>query len=376
MAERKQRILVIGGGFFGMYIAEYFARRGARVLLCEKDADFMQRASLVNQARVHNGYHYPRSVLTALRSRVSFPRFCTEFADCIDDSFQSYYLIGALLSKVTGIQFEKFCQRIGAACEPAPHRITSLVNPNLVEAVFTTREFAFDAVKLKQSMRARIEEAGVEYRLNTRVQSVSSAGGRIEAELVGTSQQGLADSIDVDQVFNCSYSMINQVLGASQLELIPLKHEMTEMCLVEVPEPLREMALTVMCGPFFSLVPYPSRGLHSFSHVRYTPHYQWHDAPGKTYTNAHQHFDRVAKPSAWRSMIADAQRYLPLLSECRYRESIWEVKTLLPRSEVDDSRPILFKRDYGLKGFHCVMGGKIDNVYDAVNIIEQQGLSV
>ena len=57
---------------------------------------------------------------------------------------------------------------------------------------------------------------------------------------------------------------------------------------MEVPEPLREMALTVMCGPFFSLVPYPSRGLHSFSHVRYTPHYQWHDAPGKTYTNAHR----------------------------------------------------------------------------------------
>ena len=30
------------------------------------DADLMQRASYANQARVHNGYHYPRSLLTAL----------------------------------------------------------------------------------------------------------------------------------------------------------------------------------------------------------------------------------------------------------------------------------------------------------------------
>ena len=56
------RIVIIGGGFFGMYIAEYFARQGKKVLLCEKEADFMQRASYANQARVHNGYHYPRSI--------------------------------------------------------------------------------------------------------------------------------------------------------------------------------------------------------------------------------------------------------------------------------------------------------------------------
>ena len=42
----------------------------------------------------------------------------------------------------------------------------------------------------------------------------------------------------------------------------------------------------------------------------------------------------------------------------------FEVKTVLPQSEHDDSRPILFKRCGELPGLVSVMGGKIDNVYD------------
>ena len=70
-------------------------------------------------------------------------------------------------------------------------------------------------------------------------------------------------------------------------------------------------------------------------------------------------------------MIRDATRYIPCLSECQYQSSIWEVKTILPRSDSDDSRPILFRPNYILKGLHCVMGGKIDNIYDALHEIER-----
>jgi hypothetical protein len=66
-------------------------------------------------------------------------------------------------------------------------------------------------------------------------------------------------------------------------------------------------------------------------------------------------------------MARDAARYLPALAACEYRDSLWEVKTVLPRSESDDSRPILFRPDHGLDAYHVVMGGKIDNVYDVAD---------
>jgi hypothetical protein len=63
-------------------------------------------------------------------------------------------------------------------------------------------------------------------------------------------------------------------------------------------------------------------------------------------------------------MVKDAARYVPMLAECRYEESLWEVKTVLPRSDVDDSRPILVRRDHGLAGLTCILGAKVDNIYD------------
>ena len=141
--------------------------------------------------------------------------------------------------------------------------------------------------------------------------------------------------------------------------------------MVNIPEELSNIGITVMCGPFFSVMPFPAAQLHSFSHVRYTPHYEWYDGENMLYRNAHEHLANQKIESNWNKMRYDAKRYIPLLNDCTYKESLFEVKTVLPRSEEDDSRPILFKPDYGgMKGFHYIMGGKIDNIYDVIDSIE------
>lgn len=375
--EIMTQILIIGGGFFGMYLAEHFAQKGCNVRLFEKEPQFMQRASYANQARVHNGYHYPRSVLTALRSRISFPRFVNEFRECIDSDFEKYYLIGNPLGKVSAKQFLKFCERIGAQCELAPGKIKSMTNPALIEACFSVVEYAFDAVKLRDLMVERLAGSTVNCSLNTSVETVRQQGKGLQVDLLhGETDQETNDSetVHADHVFNCTYSRINYVIANSGIDLVPLKHEMTEMCLVEVPDQLKKVGITVMCGPFFSVMPFPPVGLHSFSHVRYTPHYEWKDNDGSDYDDAYARHISSQRNSAWRYMQKDAARYIPVLSECAYHSSIWEVKTVLPRSESDDSRPILFLPHHRLKGFHCIMGGKIDNVYDAIEAITSQQL--
>lgn len=364
-----KNILIVGGGFFGMYLAEHFARTGHRVQLVEEAPSFMSRASYANQARVHQGYHYPRSILTALRSRLAFPRFVEEFRDCIDSDFAMHYLIGAPLGNVSAHQFIKFCERIGAPCEPAPNSIQRLMDPALIEAAFSTVEYAFDAVKLRELMVARLDAAGVARRNEASAQSVRPRGDGLLVDIIDVAT-GQPEEVYADHVFNCTYSRINHLLANSSLERVPLKHEMTELCLVTPPEELRKVGITVMCGPFFSVMPFPSAGLHSFSHVRYTPHYEWSDETENTLCNPRA----TKRRSAWRHMQKDAARFMPVLSQCEYQRSLWEVKTVLPRSDADDSRPILFRPHHGLRGLHCVMGGKIDNVYDVVAAITSQGL--
>lgn len=353
--------IVIGGGFYGCSVALELSNYGHKVCLLEREAEIMQKASYVNQARIHQGYHYPRSILTALRSRVNFERFNEEFSDCVYSSFDKYYAIGKISSKVNAEQFRLFCDRIGAPHHKAPKHIKALFNPNLVEDILGVREYAFDSVKLKKIMFEHLHKAQVELLLNTGVDTVKQLGNKLR---VNYSTNNSETAISANYLFNCTYSRINQVMDNSTLSLIPLKHESTEMALVNVPEPLKKIGITIMDGPFFSVMPFPARQLHSLSHVRYTPHNYWQDDQNKPFLNADKHIELASASSFHVHMLKDAQRYLPILSECQYMDSLWEVKTVLPQSEVDDSRPILFRRSEQLPNMISIMGGKIDNIFD------------
>jgi hypothetical protein len=57
------------------------------------------------------------------------------------------------------------------------------------------------------------------------------------------------------------------------------------------------------------------------------------------------------------------------LRDCRYVRSLWEVKTVLPESGANDSRPILFKRDSGAPNVISLLGGKIDNIFDLADVL-------
>ena len=365
--------IIIGGGFYGLYIADFIASQGKRVLLCEYEDSCMTHASYNNQARIHSGYHYPRSLLTGMRSCLSFPRFIKEFPDCVIDDFAKYYAIGRILGKVTAQQFQNFCQHIGAPCQPAPSNICRLFNSHYIEAVFDAREFAFDATILRDNILQRCASNGVEICTGTQVLEFRQiAGGGLETDITSKKEGGLF-TIRCRNLYNCTYARINKLNAASGIRLIPLKHEMTEMALVEVPEEIQNRGFTVMCGPFFSIMPFPSRQLYTLSHVRYTPHYEWYDKEeNDTYTDAYRILAEDPKHSYYQAMVHDAARYMPSIGKTVYRDSLWEVKTVLPISEVDDSRPILFKSNYaGISGYHCIMGGKIDNIYDCMDFIRQ-----
>ncbi|MCY9844248.1 FAD-dependent oxidoreductase [Vibrio caribbeanicus] len=369
--NHKFDVIVVGSGFYGLYIAGYYADKGKSVCIVELEDDAMKRASYNNQARVHNGYHYPRSVLTGLRSRMSFPLFVKEFSECIVDNFDKYYMISSKLGKVTPKQFKMFCNRIEAEWSNAPKSITELVNSQFIDAVYTTKEFAFDAIKLKNHLLNRLDRRNITFLFNRKVTKVSQTKNMKGIRITTEPSQ---EYFEARHVFNCTYSMINSITSSSNMEIIPLRHELTEMCLVEMPDHLKNIGFTIMCGPFFSMMPFPAKGMHSFSHVRYTPHFEWDDTSYLSYKDPYSIHTATNRSSAFKKMIYDAKRFIPSLEDVAYKESLWEIKTILPRSDSDDSRPILFKPNYQFSGFHCVMGGKIDNVYDVISEIERLAL--
>ncbi|NMZ01717.1 FAD-dependent oxidoreductase [Pseudomonas proteolytica] len=366
----NQEAVIIGGGFYGSAIAVYLAKqRGIkRILLIEREPALLMRASYNNQARVHNGYHYPRSFTTAYRSRVNLPKFVRDWPLAVKQDFTKLYAIARRNSKVTAKQFERFCREIGADIRPADAVLRALFEPRLIEDVFLVEEHAFDTTQLASWALRELKESGVQVRYQTRVTAISR-GARSPLNVVVETSQGGQEVITCRYVFNCTYSGLNQFAGDFPGVSTGLKQEITEMALMQMPASLRHLGITVMDGPFFSMMPFPARGLHTLSHVRYTPHLHWTDQLG---VDPYHKLDQYEHATRVDKMLRDVGRYIPEVLKAKHVDSLFEVKTVLVKNEGDDGRPILFERHVALPGAYSILGGKIDNIYDVLEKLDAE----
>lgn len=328
-------------------------------MLVEAEEQLMDRASRVNQARVHTGFHYPRSSLTAVKSLILQKRFSAHFAEAIVDDFQMLYAIASRRSKVSAKRFHRMFRDIGAPISLAKPTQAALFNPTKVEAVFNCTETAFDALILRHLIIDRFEAAGMTAILNTSAEEIAETQDGLDVTLSD------GRTVRARYVFNVSYAALNKLLIRAGLESADLKHEMAEIALITPPEELLEYGVTIMDGPFFSLMPHPTEGLHSLTHVRYTPHWAWTDAK----RSAPPSYSTPPFSSKVKYMLSDGERYVPSLAGSTYRKSLYDVKTVLMRNESDDGRPILYQRRPNNSRLISILGGKIDNVFDLFELV-------
>ena len=356
-------VVIIGGGFYGVNIALHLARHKnvGRIIILEREKELLARASCANQARVHNGYHYPRSFATAYRSRINFPTFIADWPKAVKKDFTNIYAIANNNSKVTSSQFQRFCQLVGAKVKPADD-FNFFFDSDLIEKIFLTEEYVFDYRKIAEWAAKQLRLADIEVIYDTTVTEIR-AGQKLS---LTCQTNDYTYEIRSGAIYNCTYSGLNQVSGDFNGTLSKLKHEITELALMQMPAELEKLGITVIDGPFFSIMPFPSKKLHTLSHVRYTPHMSWFDQRGIDPYFKLANYDKLTRSDR---MIRDVQRYLPGIKSAIYKESLFEVKTVLAKNEIDDGRPILFEKYPELPGFYSVLGGKIDNIYDILKRI-------
>lgn len=353
--------VVVGGGFFGCCLALFLRSVSSRIVVVEAGDQLMQRASRVNQARIHTGFHYPRSPLTAVKSLVLHKRFAEDFPDAVAADFQMLYAIARRRSRIPAGRFYRMFRDMGAPIAPATPSQAALFDPATIEAVFACTERAFDYTVLRAHLAGQLDALGIEVRLGTAVRQVAETTEGAIARL------STGEELHARFVFNVTYAQLNAVLRTGGYAEAALKHELAEVALVEPPSQLEGYGVTIMDGPFLSLMPFPAEALYSLTHVRYTPHRSWTDqSAGRS---AYATLASETPPSRHRHMILDGRRYLPCLTEAVWRRSLYDVKTVLIRNEKDDGRPILFHRRPEGSRIISILGGKFDNIYDLFDLL-------
>ena len=168
--------IILGAGLYGLYAAQKCGAAGQRVLVLERDPAPFMRATYINQARVHMGYHYPRSYSTAIKSAHYFERFCNDYGFCLHTEFDQVYATSAHFSWTNAAEFRRFCAAAGIRCDDvAPERY---FNPGLCDGAFLTTEYTYDAQILKRWFLERLAALPQADGHREGRQCVARAGGR------------------------------------------------------------------------------------------------------------------------------------------------------------------------------------------------------
>lgn len=378
MAQKYDKI-IIGAGLYGMYAADFCAQRGQHVLVLEYDDAPFKRATYINQARVHMGYHYPRSLTTALKSAGYFRRFVEDFGFCIHDRFDQIYATSDKFSWTNAKQFMSFCTEAGIRCEEVA--VSKYFKAGMCDGAFLTEEYTYDAMLLRDYYLDRLAENNhVNIQFGARIDRIIKQN---DSFLI---QMKTGETYEALFVLNATYASVNQVIGQVEgipPKLFPIKYELCEIILCRPSEALKDVGITVMDGPFFSIMPFGKTGFHSLTSVTFTPHVtSYEEKPvfgcqtgGKVvYCSPGQLGNCNECPhkpdTAWSYMSHLADKYLKSVYAYTYEQSLYSMKPILKSSEVDDSRPTAIAVLSKAPTFISVLSGKINTVYDLDEFLE------
>lgn len=367
--------IVVGAGIYGLYATKFCAQKGEKILLLEYDDESVSRATYINQARVHNGYHYPRSFSTAIKSAKYFERFNNDFNFAINKDFLKVYATSKEYSWTDAEQFKKFCRNADVRCDELP--LTKFFKGGVCDGVFDTEEYTFDAMLIKEwyiNELKRYENVIIKY--GARINKIKKNKDAKVYEVFLES----GEKLTTNYLLNATYASTNQITSMLGYDKFKIKYEICEIILCKVSDNIKGVGITVMDGPFFSVMPFGKTGLHSLTSVTFTPHITSYD---ELPTFSCQQENVKCNPSqlencnlcpnkpktAWNYMYTLAKKYLKDDVELTYSHSLFSVKPILMASEIDDSRPTVIKKFSENPTYISVLSGKINTIYDLDEVL-------
>lgn len=363
--RKKYDFLIIGAGIYGLYAAKLLEKKHS-VLVIDSDHEPLMRASKVNQARLHNGYHYPRSKETAIQASTHFDRFLGDFEEAIYKDFNQIYAVSSSGSKVSSEEFEEFCSKVKIPLERSVEVERDLFTDSSIQKAYKTKEYAIRYDIVSKKMMADIKRSTVLF--NTSVIVVDEKETSFEVLLSN------GYSITVNGVINATYGSINQVNKLFNKPFESMKYELCELVLCRPPKNIVNKGITVMDGDFFSIMPFGKEDLYSLWSVKHsvietstssTPAFKCQDTKTLCNSNSLKNCDMCpSKPKTNVSRMRDLLEQYLVDPKIEYVDSLFTVKAISTAAEIDDSRLVYFRESSDNPYYAHVFSGKINCIYE------------
>jgi len=237
------RVAVAGAGIYGTSIAIRLAEEGHQVRLFDP-LGILRAASVINQYRIHSGYHYPRSPETILETLEARAEFMEAFAPAVVANSRHYYAIPHEGSQTPPALFEKVMAQYHLLSQPCRPQ---WMNFDFIDTCYEVDEQIYDPEVLRTVITSRIQTLGIPFEQRAFISPMRS---------------------DFDFVVFATYG-----LGPSRGLFKIAKYQVAEKILIELPPQLRGISLVVVDGPFTAFDPYGSSPRSLFGSAKNTNHW-------------------------------------------------------------------------------------------------------
>jgi|TARA_R110000803_G_scaffold139900_3_gene206536 hypothetical protein len=333
----KNKVLVVGAGIFGMTTSIELAKLGMNVTLHEELNGVMNCASGINQYRLHQGYHYPRSKVTALECLKSIESFKQKYNQCIvNGNVDHYYSISKENSLISGKEYIQFLDDMGLFYKKVKPFKKS-------ELTISVKEELFDPKIMKRFLLDDIDLYNVNLILNHKT---------LKKEF-----------LDYDYVVISTYSKINELVENNR----EYQFEICEKPIVKLPREYNNKSIVVMDGPFMCLDPYGNSGFHVLGNVVHAIHSTNIGYKPIVNDNLKGYLNNgiIKNPKVTNidKFIQTGKEYFDGFDELEHIGSMYTVRTVLSNREHDDARPTIVNRESD--NIFTIFSGKIVTCVDA-----------
>lgn len=323
------KIRILGAGWYGCHIGHALIEAGHDVEIHEIRDRIFAGASGSIPARLHLGFHYPRSRMTRAACQEHQAAFMARYEFLTQGVPINLYAIAARDSLVDFAQYQ------------------DTLRPEVPFVPVRAEEYGLQ---------------GCEGAILTGERHIVSdrARNHFEASLGEFVRYGIApgvhDSPEWDWTIDCTFGS-QSAAGVDRYE----------PCLVLLMHGPVDRAITIMDGPFGSLYPWnEERGLCSLSSARWTPF----SKSIRTYADAQKVIDRLDDRDVMlqaHAMIDDFARFYPAIAEFEIYRPMLSIRAM-PRSGAD-TRLVDVARD-GDRLIR-VRAGKIDAIIHAEKAVRE-----
>lgn len=338
--EYKPKVAVVGAGIFGVTSALKLDG-DFDVTLFEKNNDILQNASSINQYRLHRGYHYPRSIETAVSAKHGTQTFLKEYP-CELESPNQYYAIASFGSKVTSDDYESFMNSVGLDYEEAE---SDLLVDTSIEKLYKVNEGLFDPCKLYDLCNKKLNNSEILRLTNCEFTKDSES--------------------EFDYIVNAAYANVNQISDNKR----KYQFELCEKPLIKLPDEYKGVGIIIMDGPFTCIDPYSDTDYHIVGNVVHAIHHsnvgEYPEIPMKLKDLLNKGVIKNPKITKWSKFKDTLSQFFTNIDEVEHIGSMYTIRTVLSNRDYDDARPSIVDKES--KSKYLIFSGKISTAVDAAD---------